>query len=511
MATVLKLDGDGMRTEATLSTLSTTQRELCASTTPMPSKLSPLSSPSKSDFLSTEHDSLTFTDFQLTPTESFRSLSYSPACSPLRCDPTPLADGLEKISLSLTECDPQITPTPLGAKSSFVFTDHVFEHCNAFEISTELDEEAILSYKIELDGNDCDDRSSEESEDENPFLLGLAINIPMMSSSMQNGLNGCDDVCEVESCDEDFSYSAHYSVDAAEHDWLCESVPLCMADHDADSVHSDSVDRPFQMKKYQYLGNIGIGAFGIVDKVLHLKHNRFMAIKQSRSIGEEVLRQFRTETRLLREFGDCAYIIDLLDFGRNVDANQICLGLEYMDVGSLCNLPALSMAQLQFICVRVLFALQTLHASLVVHNDLKPANILVSSDGRVKLIDFGCALRMDSADAYVTTSIGSIRYLSFEKRFVLPIRYTTKSDLYSLGVTLSELFNGEHCERKSARTPYDHYFVMASPTLKASRPRHTEFDDFIGRCMEQKPEERWSATQLLAHPFLESAPTEMRF
>merc|ERR1719464_1245322 len=190
-------------------------------------------------------------------------------------------------------------------------------------------------------------------------------------------MNDCE---EVESCDdEDFSYSAHYSVDAAEHDWLCESVPRCMAEHEHSADDSVDVDRPFQMKRYQYVGNIGIGAFGIVDKVLHLKRNRFMAIKQSRSIGEEVLRQFRNETRLLREFADCAHIIDLLDFGRNVDANQICLGLEYMDVGSLCNLAALSMAQLQYISVRVLLAL---------HNDVKPDNILVSSDGAVKLIDF---------------------------------------------------------------------------------------------------------------------------
>jgi len=470
--------------------------EATTATTPMPSKLSPLSSPSKSESQSVEHDSLMFADFQLTPTESFRSMSYSPACSPCACDPTPLglADGLEKLSLSITECDPQITPTPRN--SSFVFSEHALEHYDTLDVELE---DVEFTYKIELDTTEADDV---KEEDENPFLLGLAIDIPVVASSTH--LHEED---EVESCDEDFSYSAHYSVDAAEHDWLCEHVDMVDMD---DAEHSDSVDRSFVMKKYQYLGNIGIGAFGIVDKVLHLKHNRFMAIKQSRSVGDEVLRQFRNETALLLEFADCAHIIDLLDFGRNVDANQICLGLEYMDVGSLCNIPALSMAQLQYICVRVLLALQTLHSALVVHNDLKPDNILVSSDGKVKLIDFGCALRMKADDAPLTKSIGSIRYLSFEKRFVTPIRYTTKSDLYSLGVTLSELFNGEHIKSR-ASTPYDHYFVTASPTLKASRPRHAEFDDFIARCMEQDPQRRWSATQLLAHPFLEGAPQSMRF
>jgi len=476
MATVLKLDG----------------------TTPMPSKLSPLSSPSKSQ---SAESSLSFTDFQLTPTESLRSLSYSPASRAIdasQLQPTPMADGLEKLSLSL-DLEPQITP---NCKSSFVFTEHALEHLDAFELEDdEADDAECLSYKIDLGTGD--NKDDDDEDDENPFLLGLAIDIPATAAST---LSRFAEFPEIESCDEDFSYSAHYSVDAAEHDWLSESAHVCMDD----AERSDSVDRSFVMKKYQYIENIGIGAFGIVDKVLHLARNRFMAIKQSRSIGEEVLRQFRNETRFLREFADCAHVIDLLDFGRNVDANQICLGLEYMDVGSLCNVASLSMAQLQYIAVRVLGALQALHAKLVVHNDVKPDNILVSSDGAVKLIDFGCALRMKAPDAPLTKSIGSIRYLAFEKRFVSPIRYTTKSDVYSLGVTLSELFNGEHVKSR-ASTPYDHYFVTASPTLKASRPRHAEFDDFIARCMHQDPQQRWSATQLLAHPFLESAPSAMRF
>ena len=216
----------------------------------------------------------------------------------------------------------------------------------------------------------------------------------------------------------------------------------------------------------------------------------------------------------MQEFADCEHIIDLMDYGRNVDANQICLGLEYMDIGSLCKLKSYSMDELRYISKCVLIALQALHSRLYVHNDVKPENILISSDGAVKLIDFGCTMKMKGENEKLTKSIGSIRYLSFEKRFMSPIQYNTKSDIYSFGVTLSELFNGEHLRSKKTVSMYDHYFVTTSPTLKAENSRLSipaELDDFVAKCMEQDAAKRWSATQLLGHPFLENTPQRVRF
>ena len=212
---------------------------------------------------------------------------------------------------------------------------------------------------------------------------------------------------------------------------------------------------------------------------------------------------------ILQEFAECPYILELVDYGRNVDANQICLGLEWMDIGSLCNVKTYSMAEIQYISKCVLTALDALHSALYVHNDVKPDNILISSEGDVKLIDFGCTMKMEDATKPLTKPVGSIRYHSFEKRFCSPVRYTTKSDIYSFGITVAEMFNGDHTKCQNTRTLYDHYFVTTSPTLRANKD--PLFDDFVAKCLEQDADARWSAAQLLEHPFLETAPALVRF
>merc|ERR1712048_942964 len=108
------------------------------------------------------------------------------------------------------------------------------------------------------------------------------------------------------------------------------------------------------------------------------------------------------------------------------------------DIGSLCNVKHFTLSQIKYIAKCILIALAALHRQLYVHNDVKPENILISSDGQVKLIDFGCTMQMRDATDYLTKSVGSIRYLSFEKRFKSPIQYGCKSDICSFGISIVE-------------------------------------------------------------------------
>merc|ERR1719319_903096 len=93
----------------------------------------------------------------------------------------------------------------------------------------------------------------------------------------------------------------------------------------------------------------------------------------------------------------------------------------------------------------VLSALAAMSALRWVHNDVKPDNILCSSDGEVKLSDFGCAKRMDSVGVALTGAVGSVEFQAYEKRFLSPVRYTTKADVYSVGIVIAECANGSHC------------------------------------------------------------------
>lgn len=485
MASALKFEGSG--------------------TTPLPNHVDSLSSPSESMSVSPPHfalqslssvDSLDSMSCLSAVSYSHSTRSTSSSCaSDEQSLSSPLLRDLELATLSLTDTEHEmgVTPTPpmaLAASSKFAFcsdslpplrrpTDCPFDDDCADEVSLSY----ALALDLDLGGDPRCGTKAVRSEEDNPFLLGLAIDIPEAD----------DDVFpEIESCGDDDEDS---DCDPASPDMDCEIDP----------------ERRFTMKKYEYCSNIGIGAFGIVDKVRHRRRRHFVALKQSRCIGEAVARQFGTELRILRELRACPFVIDVVDYGRNVDANQMVLCLEWMDIGSLCNVRSFTVAQIAYIGRCALSALEALHRALFVHNDVKPDNILISSEGAVKLIDFGCAMKMEAHSVPLTKVVGSIRYHSFEKRFGSPVRYTTTSDIYSLGLTLADCVSGDHRRCRHSRTLYEHYFVTTPPVGSAPKTDNPHFAPFLALCLEQDAQKRWGAEQLLGHQFIASAPTQMTF
>ena len=161
---------------------------------------------------------------------------------------------------------------------------------------------------------------------------------------------------------------------------------------------------------------------------------------------------------------------------------------------------------------------------LLVHNDVKPDNILFDSHGAVKLSDFGCAKQMEDALTPLTEPVGSLRFQSYEKKFLSPIRYTTKSDLYSLGVAVAEILNGSHIEEErrddgpSASTldavgavsaeddPEQIPYKIPHSVRQRFGGGHADSDcaviDFLEKCLEKNFNRRWSAEQLLRHRFV---------
>ncbi len=153
----------------------------------------------------------------------------------------------------------------------------------------------------------------------------------------------------------------------------------------------------------------------------------------------------------------------------------------------------------------VVDAVAAAHLVGIVHRDLKPENVMLSSDGRVKVLDFGLAkLRDDSplivGDGSASTTmtqagtlLGTLSYMSPEQAQGRPV--DARSDVFSLGILLHLLATGNH------PFPGDHPISIISsivkdrpPALRASRPDlPVEFERLLDRCLEKDPQRRFAS------------------
>jgi serine/threonine-protein kinase len=142
-------------------------------------------------------------------------------------------------------------------------------------------------------------------------------------------------------------------------------------------------------------------------------------------------------------------------------------------------------------------ALGVAHRKGVIHGDVKPANVLITDDGRVKLMDFGMA-RLARRDSAATPLVGTPAYWCPEQIMGKP--QDARSDLFSLGVVLHEMVTGQRpfdadslqgiCGRVLSSTPLPP--SHANPSLPAG------FDEVVSRCLAKDPSARYATAEALA-------------
>ncbi|MBC8078835.1 MAG: Stk1 family PASTA domain-containing Ser/Thr kinase [Gorillibacterium sp.] len=204
--------------------------------------------------------------------------------------------------------------------------------------------------------------------------------------------------------------------------------------------------------RYEILDRIGGGGMALVYKARDILLNRIVAVKVLRSQfvnDEEFIQRFRREAQSAAALSH-PNVVSIYDVGQREDIHYIVM--EYVEGKTLNDLikerAPLQVEEAVNIAAQICDALDHAHSNQIIHRDIKPHNILLGRNGRVKVTDFGIARAGASSSITQTGSVvGSVHYFSPEH--AKGTKAGAKSDLYSLGIVIYQMltatlpFSGE--------------------------------------------------------------------
>lgn len=185
---------------------------------------------------------------------------------------------------------------------------------------------------------------------------------------------------------------------------------------------------------------------------------------------------------------------------------MVWIVLDYYELGSLSDVMlrerrTFSQQEIKSIIKQIVSALVYLHDKKVIHRDIKAANILVGSNGQIKVADFGVSTLISHSHGIRNTRTGSPLWMSPE--LLSNSHYSFKTDIWSLGITALELAEG--VPPYSHQHPYRAIFsIQAHPPQSLTQPQKwsAQFNNFISKCLTLDENKRPSARQLDKHEFL---------
>eukprot|EP01083_Nonionella_stella_P000595 1681_1 len=255
------------------------------------------------------------------------------------------------------------------------------------------------------------------------------------------------------------------------------------------------------MENYVVSSVIGEGTFGKVYKARRKYTGRVVAlkfiVKRGKSDGD--LANLRSEIQILSQLNH-PNIIRLLDWFETT--SEICVVTEFA-TGELFEIlegdRTLPEDVVRTIAVQLVQALKYLHSNRVIHRDMKPQNILITSDGSVKLCDFGFARSMSYNTVVLHSIKGTPLYMSPELVQERPYNHT--SDLWSLGAILYELYVGQPPFYTNSIYTLIHMIVKNKVEIPDSMG--PDFRNFLEGLLQKDPTKRLSWPELEHHHFLE--------
>jgi serine/threonine-protein kinase len=261
--------------------------------------------------------------------------------------------------------------------------------------------------------------------------------------------------------------------------------------------------------RYELHELIGEGAFGSVYRGTDRRLARAVAVKVIKpwwSEDPDWVGSFEREAQLLARVNDPG-IVQIFDVGQ-ADEGMYYVE-ELVDGGSLAERlreGALSPWESCDLARQLCSALAQAHAHGVVHRDVKPANVLISADGRVKVGDFGVALLAEgSSDGDGATVVGTPRYMAPEQAEGQVS--TPATDIYSVGVVLYEMLSGHppFAGTTAVELALKHLHDQPPP-LPAGVPEAVE--RIVLRALAKLPEDRWADAGAMGEALMRAARTQ---
>ncbi len=252
-----------------------------------------------------------------------------------------------------------------------------------------------------------------------------------------------------------------------------------------------TVSAGLQLGPYQLVSPLGVGGMGEVWKARDTRLNRTVAIKISQQQFSE---RFEREARSIAALNH-PNICALYDVGPDY------LVMEYVDGSPLSHVRGIR--TILDVAVQIADGLAAAHAAGIVHRDLKPDNVLLTREGRVKILDFGLAkyeaASKTDADLTRTASatqpgvvMGTVSYMSPEQARGLPL--DARSDQFSFGLMLYELASGKRPFQRESSVQTMNAIIEADPEpLPASVPAPLRW--IIERCLAKEPSGRYESTR----------------
>ena len=262
---------------------------------------------------------------------------------------------------------------------------------------------------------------------------------------------------------------------------------------------------------YQVLEPVGGGGMGVIYKALDTRLGRTVALKfltPRLDADASAPERFRQEARAAGAL-EHPNICTIYDIGETEDG-RLFLAMPLYDGETLeqrIKRGPLAIGDATDIGVQMLRGLAKAHARGIIHRDIKPANVFITTDGVVKLLDFGIAKLADvSLTGPASRPLGTVAYMSPEQAHGTPVDHRT--DLWSAGAVLYEMLSGRRLYPRGVPGASADAGASVPASLVGQRPDVTPaLEQIVMKALERHPADRFPSADAFAQALVDPTAT----